>query len=594
MIYSNLKPLKPHETLNPFNPHITLKTLKVLKLLSPLKAIKTLKTLKTLKTIKTVKTVKELKALKVLKALTALILLESPKPLIRKILAKPCSMPAKIRITQAFILIILSLTLFTACVQGETSTNTSAAANESAAAEAGGADSNAAEDSAEPGIGTDASEGLVSESGAGTNDSVSNSPKKAAIGNSANEPAFLPGNNEVTVEKSESEAVEVLLQAVPAELSTMTLREKIGQMLFPAFRNNELGQPMLIADKATIETIEEWQPGGIIFFSENLDTVPQTAGLIRSFQAASSIPLFMGVDEEGGSVSRLAMAKGMSAVPMPSAMTIGNTGDTTFAEQAAQAIGEQLSLLGFNMVFAPVADVHTNPDNPVIGNRAYGTDPLLVSLMAASAMEGFKSQGIIAVAKHFPGHGDTYTDTHVGMASVPHSRERMKAVELFPFQAMIDAGVAAIMTAHVHTPGLSDKALPATLNPDVLTGVLRDGMSFPGVTITDAMEMGAIADYYGADEAVIMAVEAGADMLLMPVSLERAGIALENAVLSGRLSYERINESVARILALKTEYELLDRTRSFFRTRPETFSGAPEYLLLVERIREAAAAAAGR
>ena len=383
---------------------------------------------------------------------------------------------------------------------------------------------------------------------------------------------------------------------LPDSPDLMTLREKIGQMMVPAFRTSASGLPLLQADAATLSAINTWRPGGVVLFSQNLDTVPQTVALIRQLQGASEIPLLMGVDEEGGLVSRLSSAKRMGAVSMPSAFTIGSTGDASLATEAATAIARQLGVLGFNLDFAPVADVHTNPANPVIGKRAYGTTPQLVSQMVLAAMEGFGKERIIPVVKHFPGHGDTQTDSHVGLAVVPHERERMDAVELAPFRAAIAAGIPCVMTAHVTTPGLSDSGLPATLNPEILTDLLRNELQFDGVIFTDAMEMGAITEYYGEAESIVMAVEAGADMLLVPVSLERACEALLRAVSDGRISEARIDASVQRILTLKRNWNLLERTQDFQREASETSSdSSPEaipdtdaYRDLVERIEAAA------
>ncbi len=359
-------------------------------------------------------------------------------------------------------------------------------------------------------------------------------------------------------------------------------------MMFPAFRTTSSGAPILRADEETLKAIRLWKPGGVILFSVNMDTVAQTAAFIRQLQASSGIPLFIGVDEEGGKVSRLAAAKNMGAVPMPPAAVIGKTGIADFAKEAAAAMGAQLSQLGFNLDFAPVADINTNPENPVIGNRAYGTEPEPTSLMVAAALEGLRQAGIIPVVKHFPGHGDTQTDSHLGLAVVAGDRKRMDAVELVPFRAAIAAGAPVVMTAHVNTPGISERQLPATLNPDILDGLLRDELQFGGVIITDAMEMGAITENYGEDESIVMAVEAGVDMLLVPVSLERACNALVEAVKSGRIPEERVNESVLRILSLKNSFGLKKADVQESSPVPTQFSGSAQWRELVNRIEDAA------
>ena len=362
----------------------------------------------------------------------------------------------------------------------------------------------------------------------------------------------------------------------------------MGQMMFPAFRTSASGEPLLAADEPTLAAIRRWKPGGVILFSSNLDTVAQTVSFIRQLQSSSDITLLVGVDEEGGTVSRLAAAQNMGAVPMPQAATIGKTGNPDLAREAAAAMGAQLSVLGFNLDFAPVADINTNPENPVIGNRAYGTEPGPTALMVTGALLGLREAGIIPVVKHFPGHGDTRTDSHLGLAVVPHDRKRLDAVELVPFRAAISAGVPVVMAAHVNTPGISDKTFPATLNPDILTGLLRDELQFEGVIITDAMDMGAITKNYGDAESIVLAVEAGADMLLVPVSLERACNAVLDAVKSGRVSESRLNDSVRRILALKAANGLEKTSPEDSSPLPTQFSGTVEWQKLVSRIEAAA------
>ncbi len=374
----------------------------------------------------------------------------------------------------------------------------------------------------------------------------------------------------------------------PVSIETMTLEEKVGQMLFPAFRTTSTGAPLLVADDATLEAIRTWKPGGVVLFASNLDTVPQTAAFTAQLQEASRVPLFLGIDEEGGKVSRLSAAPGLGAVSMPPAEIIGKTGEPGFADEAAAATAAQLMTLGINLDFAPVADINTNPQNPVIGNRAYGTKPKETATMVTAALGGYLKGGIIPVIKHFPGHGDTETDSHLGLAVVQHDRKRLDTVELVPFLAAMKAGAPVIMTAHVNTPGISNKNLPATLNPDILTGLLRKEMGFKGLIVTDAMEMGAITKLYGADESILMAVEAGADMLLVPVSLEEACKAILNAVHSGRITEDRIDQSVKRILALKERFGLLSKTTGSGEPVPQELSGTDAYRDLVRRINTAA------
>jgi len=374
------------------------------------------------------------------------------------------------------------------------------------------------------------------------------------------------------------------------QLLKMSLEEKIGQMMFPAFRTDTSGNPLIQINEQTKSAIQKFRPGGIILFSENLATVPQTIAFIMEMQILIDIPLLIGIDEEGGVVSRFAVSKGLGAVAMPPAGTIGQTKDVKWAYKAAAATAEQLKTLGINVDFAPVADIHTNPNNPVIGTRAYSNDPQITGNMVQSAIQGFSDNGIVPVIKHFPGHGDTSTDSHDGLAVVPHDWTRMDSVELVPFQQAIDAGVSMVMTAHVHTPGISDIDVPATLNHDILTKLLRTRLGFKGVIITDAMEMGAITNEFGNDESIVMAVSAGADMLLVPLSLESACNALVQAVKDGKIKESRIDESVQRILMLKKEYQIMETVQAMMLKsyRPDMMPNTEAYKKLVQNIADAA------
>ncbi len=367
-------------------------------------------------------------------------------------------------------------------------------------------------------------------------------------------------------------------------LSKMTLEEKVGQMFFIACRRDADGNPVITADDAVSGLIARYHPGGFVLFAENISTIPQTQGLIQGLQDASKIPLFISVDEEGGIVSRLNKAQEMHSTKMPDAYTIGLTDNPDYAYQVAEAIAQELYSLGFNMDFAPVCDIFTNPDNTVIGKRAYGSEPAKVSLMVSRAVEGFKDGQIIPVLKHFPGHGDTLADSHTGAAEVTHDRKRLDTTELIPFMEGIEAGAEVIMTAHILLPNITKEQVPASLSSEIITGILRENMGFDGIVITDALEMSAIAAFFEEDEAVVKAVEAGVDMLLMPSKLDNAYAALLKAVSDGRISEARIDESVRRILALKMKYQLLSGEPR--RPDPEEVLGSEEHQELARKIRE--------
>jgi len=375
-------------------------------------------------------------------------------------------------------------------------------------------------------------------------------------------------------------------QRISEIIVSMSLEEKVGQMLFLAYRKDEGGRNVIKMDDTLKEILSEYSPGGFVLFSENLETISQTVNLINDIQSESKIPLFISVDEEGGIVSRLNKASGLHSTVMPDAFTIGLTNNPEYAYRAARVIADELSSLGFNMNFAPVADIFSNPENTVIGKRAYGTEPKLVSAMVSRAVDGFIDGSIIPVLKHFPGHGDTAEDTHTGAATVGHDLERLMNFELIPFREGIESGADAIMVSHIIIPKLMDEPVPATLSKEVVTGLLREKLGFEGVVITDALEMNAVSSCYDDGEAAVKSVLAGCDMLLMPQSAEDAFNALLSAVKRGIISEERINESVRRILWLKHKYGILDGVIQ--RPDPEITLGCDEHRSLASEIINAA------
>lgn len=302
------------------------------------------------------------------------------------------------------------------------------------------------------------------------------------------------------------------------------------------------------------EEIEGYHLGGVILFAENLDTAEQTKALTEQMQEAAELPLLIGIDEEGGIVSRL----DKSNIPheqIPSAAMMA--GDTVQAEAAGRTIGSELKELGINVDFAPVADIYTNPENTVIGERAFGTDAQTVSDMASAFAAGLAEEGVLAVAKHFPGHGDTATDSHYGVAMAEQTLEELRAEEFLPFQRLIDEGIPFVMAGHITTPNATGDGLPASLSAQIL-GLLRQELGFEGIIITDAMNMGAITEAFSPGESAVMAVEAGVDIILMPANLEEACQGLLEAVSSGEITEERLEESVRRILEVKYEAGLLE------------------------------------
>lgn len=344
-------------------------------------------------------------------------------------------------------------------------------------------------------------------------------------------------------------AEEMKQERITEIIENMTPEERAGQLLMADFRQNPDGTGMTVLSDAAREAIQTYHLGGVILFAENLDTEEQTKALTAQMQQAAEIPLFIGIDEEGGIVSRLDKSD-IPHEPIPPAAEI------TDSRAAGETIGKELQDLGILVDFAPVADVNTNPDNPVIGSRAFSAEPEIAAERVAAFVDGMEETGVSACAKHFPGHGDTAMDSHHGETYVTHDLERLREVEFLPFQAAIGAGVDFIMAGHIKTPQATTDGMPATLSAE-MTQLLRKELNFDGILITDAMNMGAITEEYGAEESVVLAIQAGMDIVLMPTDLPRTTETLTEAIRNGEISEERVEESLERILSLKYEKGLL-------------------------------------
>jgi len=336
-----------------------------------------------------------------------------------------------------------------------------------------------------------------------------------------------------------------------------SLSRKIGRMLLFGWSGDTPEESRAVNAHAAA-LVDELAVGGVVLMGRNVGPPAQTRATIAELQVRAKArglpPLFVAVDQEGGRVQRL----GPPHYPAHrAARTVGETRDPEQARGEARRIGEELRALGFNWDFAPVLDVNNNPQNPVIGDRAYGEDPVLVAAMGAAAVRGFQEDaGILACGKHFPGHGDTDTDSHHALPRIGHSRARLDAVELVPFRAALEAGLAAVMTSHILFPAL-DAHLPATLSPTVLTDLLRGELGFDGLIITDDLEMKGVAAGWGSAEAAVLAVQAGADLLLCchtGGTQREIRQALLHAVETGRLSEARVDASVSRIAVAKARW----------------------------------------
>lgn len=341
--------------------------------------------------------------------------------------------------------------------------------------------------------------------------------------------------------------------AVEAKLTTMTLREKVGQLFWvrPETLDFSLDPEKKTLTQTMRQNLEQYPVGGIAVFKKNIQNENQLSALIADFQSASKIPMIVAVDEEGGAVARLANHEAFFLPKYTSARDIGKTGDPEQARQMGRTIGGYLRFYGFNLDFAPVADVDSNPANPVIGRRAYSTDAQQTAQMVAAAVEGFHEAGMLCTVKHFPGHGDTGQDSHYGTATSYKTWEEMKAMEMLPFEAGIAAGADVVMTAHITTPNATTDGLPASLSYTMITERLRGELGFQGVIVTDSLGMYAIKNHFTPAESAVAALRAGVDVLLMPSDLRAAFDGVVQAVEDGTLSEERLNESVRRILTLK-------------------------------------------
>lgn len=326
------------------------------------------------------------------------------------------------------------------------------------------------------------------------------------------------------------------------------LRDKVGQLFMVGFDG-------LQANDHIRRLIREYKVGGVILFRRNVHTPQQLSRLCMELQQinaeVSDVPLLISIDQEGGMVMRIEQG----VTPIPSAMAFQAAGSASDCERMNRVSGDEMRQLGINLMLAPVLDVNNNRANPVIGVRAYGEDAATVTEYGLAAMRGQQSAGVAVTAKHFPGHGDTASDTHHAMALVGHDKARLQAVELAPFKAAIDAGVDAIMTAHVMFPAFEGGAgVPATLSKNVLTGLLRGEMGYQGTVISDCLEMAAIADGVGVSQGALATLQAGADIALISHSEARQVAAIETvmqALEDGAISEARISQALARVATLK-------------------------------------------
>lgn len=346
-------------------------------------------------------------------------------------------------------------------------------------------------------------------------------------------------------------------------LARMDLEEKVAQLFCVTPEGLTGASQATVAGEATREALARVPVGGLVYFSQNITGDRQLRDLLRGTRdaagaAGAGVPPFLGVDEEGGPlVARVAGSGLFDVEAFPSMADVGATGDASRAAHVGAQIGSYLRDIGFNLDFAPVADVLTNPANSVIGPRSFGSDPELVSDMVAAEVEAMLATGTLPCAKHFPGHGDTAGDSHTGAVTATRTRGQMEACELLPFRAAVAAGCPLVMVGHIQTPNFAADGLPASLSPTMMGDVLRGELGFGGVIISDSFSMGAITQSFSPADAAVRFFRAGGDMLLMPQDLGAAWRAVVDAVRAGDLAEERVDESALRILSAKERAGIL-------------------------------------
>lgn len=339
--------------------------------------------------------------------------------------------------------------------------------------------------------------------------------------------------------------------SIKDQISKMTLSEKVGQLVMS-------GIDAYTSDDHTKELIDKYKVGGFILLGQNLKDTSQTLTLINSIKSSNSenkIPLFWGIDQEGGRISRLT-----EFTKLPTNEVLGQKNDSKLSFNIGSILGQELKAFGLNLDFAPVLDINSNPNNPVIGDRSFGKNADLVSELGIETMKGIQAQNIISGIKHFPGHGDTSVDSHVGLPIVYNDLTRLKSFELIPFSEAIQNGVDVVMVAHILLPNI-DKENPASFSKTIITDVLRNYLKYGGVVITDDMTMGAIVKNYDIGQAAVQSLNAGTDIILVchDFANETEVLkAISQAIQNKTISEESLNAKLYRILTLKQKYHVTD------------------------------------
>lgn len=411
------------------------------------------------------------------------------------------------------------------------------------------------------------SSGRASQQGAGEstesakildNTGISNTvePQESANAEAKQEDGKTPENTGISDQAENEKAPE---QQAAEILASMTLEDKISQMFFITPEALTGVRTVTSAGTATVSALQEYPVGGLVYFEQNLVSPEQTRKMLAATQEYmiinQKIPIFLGIDEEGGRVLRVGDNANFQVETIKAMGTLAAGKDLQTITNAGNTIGNYLSDLGFNVDFAPDADVLTNPSNQVIGDRSFGADPEEVAEMAWAFSQGLHRNYVLAAYKHFPGHGETKEDSHTGYAFSYKTIEELWEAELIPFQSGCENGVDFIMAGHISLPNVTEDDMPASLSKTLITDLLREEMGYSGIIITDAMNMGAIANHYTSGEGAVAAIQAGCDMVLMPKDFREAHAAVVRAVSQGQISEERIDESVLRILQAKLQWK---------------------------------------
>lgn len=341
-------------------------------------------------------------------------------------------------------------------------------------------------------------------------------------------------------------------------IKSMTLSDMVYQMMFVTPESITKVSRATIAGETTKNALREFPVGGVVYFSHNIVDPNHTRQMISNTMSYSKIPLFIAVDEEGGRVSRIASNPNMGINNHPPMMKIGDSGNTDNAFDVGVNLGKQLSKLGFNVNFAPVADVLVNPTNTEIGDRSFGSDAYIVADMVKNVIKGMQQNGVSSAIKHFPGHGSTYNDSHKGYSQSDRTIEQLRQTEFIPFKAGINEGVHFVMVSHMTLTNATTEKLPSSVSKEVITDMLINELGFKGIIITDSFSMGAIINEMDPGDAAVKAINAGADMILMPYDVKKCHDSIIDAVNNGIITRHQIENSVQKILKIKVEKGLIN------------------------------------